>query len=128
MKLKGLKIVLDIDGTVFYHRVPKLGDPVPGIDKIRGWAEDGAIINISTMRSGELLKEALNELDSLNIRYHSVYKDIGQEQWTSSPKCYGHIIVDDTCCGIPLGVDELGRDYVLLDEVDRIIRNKYEAN
>lgn len=126
MKLKNLKIVLDIDGTVFYHRVPKLGKPVPGIEYINGWVDDGAIINISTMRSGEMLEEALKALDDLGIKYHSVYKDQGQEEWTSSPKCYGHVIVDDTCCGIPAAKDELGRDYVLLDEVDKIIRSKYE--
>lgn len=126
LKLEKLKIVLDIDGTVFYHRVPELGDPLPGWEIIKSWVSDGAIINISTMRSGKLLEEAVSALDKLGIPYHSIYKDKGQESWTSSPKCYGHVIVDDTCCGIPTAVDELGKDYVLLDQVDKIIREKYE--
>ena len=123
--LKGLKIVLDIDGTVFYHRYPKLGDPLPGWEYIKGWVDDGAILNISTMRSNVALTQALDGLDKLGIPYAGVSKDTGQEKWTSSPKCYGHIIVDDTCCGIPLGIDSHGRDFVLLDQVDKLIRNKF---
>ncbi len=125
--LSGLKIVLDIDGTVFYHRYPFLGKPLPGWEYIREWANDGATINISTMRHGKVLQDALDGLDKLGIKYSGVQRDMDQHLWTTSPKCYGHIIVDDIACGIPVAPDpeDPDREYVLLDKVDAILRSKF---
>jgi hypothetical protein len=47
-----------------------------------------------------------------------------QKEWTSSPKCYAHIYIDDAALGCPLVKGENGeRDYVDWTAVEKLLFN-----
>jgi hypothetical protein len=60
-----------------------------------------------TMRSdtpdnGPLLRNAVEYLENNGIRLYGINKNPEQQSWTSSPKAYGDIYVDDAAFGCPL--------------------------
>ena len=48
------------------------------------------------------LKEAVSWFRERNIKLYGINTNPMQSTWTSSPKAYGHLIIDDLCLGIPL--------------------------
>ncbi len=51
---------------------------------------------------GTLLTDAVNYLQSEGVELFGVNKNPTQESWTSSPKAYGEIYIDDAAFGCPL--------------------------
>jgi|CXWL01.1.fsa_nt_gi hypothetical protein len=105
---------LDFDGTVVKHEYPKIGEPNPGaIEYIKKWVDAGGKIVLNTMRSGESLQEAVDYLKQNGIELYGVNKNPTQEEWTTSPKVYADVYVDDAAFGCPKIYDEkTGRVYV----------------
>ena len=101
-------ICVDFDGTVVDHRYPEIGDPAPeAIDWLRKFQRYGARIILFTMRSdgpnqGNLLSDAVAYLEKNNIKLHGVNRNPDQDDWTSSPKAYGDMYIDDSAFGCPL--------------------------
>lgn len=101
-------IGLDFDGTVVDHRYPDIGEPVPGAIKwLKRLRRSGARIILFTMRSnsndaGNLLGDAVQYLEKNGIRLFGVNRNPDQDEWTSSPKVYAHIYIDDSAFGCPL--------------------------
>ncbi len=101
-------ICVDFDGTVVDHRYPYLGDPVPlAVDWLQRWAELGAQLILFTMRSDgdngqDLLQDAVKYLAENDIPLFGINHNPDQASWTSSPKAYGHIYIDDAAFGCPL--------------------------
>lgn len=101
-------ICVDFDGTVVDHRYPDIGDPVPGaLPWLKRLQDHGAKIILFTMRSnrGEgmhFLQNAVQYLENNGIRLFGVNRNPDQDCWTSSPKAYGEIYVDDAAFGCPL--------------------------
>lgn len=100
-------ICLDFDGTVVDHTYPAIGEPVPGALKYLRYLQlHGAKIILWTMRSdgpdGDLLQDAVQYLTENGIHLYGINENPDQLEWTSSPKAYGHVYVDDTGIGCPL--------------------------
>lgn len=101
-------IGLDFDGTVVDHRYPDIGEPVPGAIKwLKRLQRSGGRIVLFTMRSnsletGNLLKDAVEYLEENGIRLYGVNRNPDQDEWTSSPKVYAHVYIDDSAFGCPL--------------------------
>ena len=101
-------ICVDFDGTVVDHRYPFVGDPVPlAIDWLHRWVELGAQLILFTMRSddsrkGALLQDAVDYFKKHNIPLHGVNHNPDQDSWTSSPKAYAKLYIDDSAFGCPL--------------------------
>ena len=101
-------IGLDFDGTVVDHRYPDIGEPVPGAIKwLKRLQQSGARIILFTMRSnnsdtGNLLGEAVKYLEKNGIRLYGINKNPDQDEWTSSPKVYANVYIDDSAFGCPL--------------------------
>lgn len=101
-------ICIDFDGTVVDHRYPCIGDPVPlALDWLRRWQELGAKLILFTMRSDgeegqELLQDAVRYLEKNQIGLYGINHNPDQDVWTSSPKAFGQIYVDDAAFGCPL--------------------------
>ncbi len=101
-------ICVDFDGTVVDHRYPCVGDPAPyAIDWLRRWVELGAQIILFTMRAddpekGALLQDAVDYFAKNNIPLHGKNRNPDQDSWTSSPKAYGKLYIDDSAFGCPL--------------------------
>lgn len=101
-------ICVDFDGTLVDHRYPVLGEPVPGaLDWLKRLQVLGARLILFTMRSntkegGQLLREAVQYLENNGIKLYGVNRNPDQDDWTTSPKAYGDIYIDDSAFGCPL--------------------------
>ena len=101
-------ICVDFDGTVVDHRYPYVGDPVPlAVDWLQRWVELGAKLILFTMRSDgaegqELLRDAVEYFEKNNIQLFGINHNPDQDSWTSSPKAYARIYIDDAAFGCPL--------------------------
>ncbi len=101
-------ICVDFDGTVVENRYPDIGKPVPGaITWLQRLQRHGAKIILFTMRSNrpdgqELLREAVLYMESNGIKLFGVNRNPDQDSWTSRPKVYGDVYVDDAAFGCPL--------------------------
>lgn len=101
-------ICVDFDGTMVDHQYPEIGEPVPdAIEWLRKLRMQGARIILFTMRcnsekDGPLLQEAVDYLKENKVFLYGVNRNPDQDQWTSSPKAYGHVYVDDAAIGCPL--------------------------
>lgn len=101
-------ICVDFDGTVVDHRYPDIGKAVPGaITWLKRLQDMGAKIILYTMRSdssehGNRLQDAVQYLESSGIRLYGINHNPDQDTWTSSPKAYGDVYVDDAAVGCPL--------------------------
>ena len=101
--MKNKIIAVDFDGTIVEHRFPQIGQPVPGaVEWIKAWSEKGAKIILWTVRSGEYLDHALEYIAKNGIALYGVNKNPQQHHFSSSPKAYAVIYVDDAAYGCPL--------------------------
>lgn len=111
-------IGVDFDGTISEHRFPDIGPPVPGaIEWLKKCQEAGARLILWTMRSdgptyGPTLTQAVEWCKARGLTFWGVNQNPLQPEWTSSPKAYAHITIDDhnACC--PLVTPISGRAYV----------------
>ena len=96
-------ICIDFDGTIVDHRFPDIGEPVPGaIEWMKEWQQEGARLILFTMRSGKGLDEAVRWLVWHEITLHGINHNPDQDSWSTSPKAYGHLYIDDAAFGCPL--------------------------
>jgi hypothetical protein len=101
-------ICVDFDGTIVDHRYPEIGQPVPDAIKwLKIFVRHGAKVILYTMRSDDgvapgALTDAVNYLESEGVKLFAVNSNPGQEEWTSSPKVYGDVYIDDAAFGCPL--------------------------
>ena len=111
MARKGYYIVLDFDGTVVKHRYPAVGEDIGAVPVLSKLVKNGHRILLNTMRSrnseGEdTLQPAIDWFTSNGIPLFGINENPSQKAWTSSPKVYGHIYIDDAGLGMPLKEDE----------------------
>lgn len=100
---KKVPICVDFDGTIVTHEYPLIGMPLPGaIEWMKKWQSVGGQIILFTMRSGASLDEAVTYLQAGGIELHGINRNPTQHNWTSSPKAYGAMYVDDAAIGCPL--------------------------
>ncbi len=101
-------ICVDFDGTVVDHRYPYLGDPVPlATDWLHRWVELGAKIILFTMRSDNsakncYLQDAVDYFAQNDIPLYGINHNPDQDSWTSSPKPFAKLYIDDASFGCPL--------------------------
>ncbi len=95
-------ICVDFDGTIVDHVFPEIGQPVPhAIRWMKDWYLAGAKLILWTMRSGEYLEAAELYLQQNDITLHGVNENPDQHSWTSSPKAYANLYIDDAAYGCP---------------------------
>lgn len=101
-------ICVDFDGTVVDHCYPDIGEAVPeAIVWLQRLQSQGAKIILFTMRSNRaggknLLQDAVRFMEANGISLFGVNRNPDQDSWTSSPKAYGDVYVDDSAIGCPL--------------------------
>ena len=99
-------IAVDFDGTIVEHKFPKIGNPVPGaLEWLKRFKEAGATLILWTMRSdgqssGDVLTQAVEFCKENGVEFDFVNKH--PQKWTTSPKAYAHIYIDDAAFGCPL--------------------------
>ena len=118
-------IAVDFDGTIVDHRFPDIGAPVPGaIYWLKRFKEAGFKLVLWTMRSdgqsnGNVLTDALNYCSRMGVEFDGVNHSPGQDSWSTSPKAYALVYIDDAGFGCPLKDNPCcgGRPYVDWDVI-----------
>jgi hypothetical protein len=108
-------IAIDFDGTCVTHEFPKIGKEIGAAPVLRKLIESGCKLILFTMRSdivnptgtdnelhlesGNYLTEALNWFKDNNIPLYGVQTNPTQHTWTTSPKAYAQLYIDDAALG-----------------------------
>lgn len=96
-------IAIDFDGTCVEHEYPNIGLDVDGaVDTLRRLNNKGHRLILNTMRSDEKLEAAVRWFKERKIKLWSVNCNPEQSEWTSSPKVYADIYIDDAALGCPV--------------------------
>lgn len=95
-------IAIDFDGTCVTHAYPEIGLEIGAAPVIKKLVDRGDQIILFTMRSGEELKQAVEWFSKNEIPLFGVNQNPQQHTWTTSPKPYAHIYIDDAALGVPL--------------------------
>ncbi len=108
-QIKPSTIGVDFDGTVVTHDYPIVGREVPEcVNVLRELISHGHSLVLNTMRSDARpdgtnpLTDAVNWFSERDIPLHGINKNPTQHNWTSSPKVYAHVYIDDAALGTPL--------------------------
>lgn len=117
MRQYGYYIVLDFDGTVVKHRYPAVGEDIGALPVLKRLVKNGHKLLLNTMRShnsdGEdTLQPAIDWFVSRDIPLYGINENPSQKEWTSSPKVYGNIYIDDAALGAPLKKDDTPCPYL----------------
>lgn len=110
-------IVLDFDGTVVKHAYPAVGEDVGAVPILKRLVANGCKLLLCTMRSrnseGEdTLQPALDWFEERGLPLFGINENPTQKEWTSSPKVYGQVYIDDAALGAPLAFDDQGSAYI----------------
>lgn len=121
MNLDGLIVAVDFDGTCVTHEYPGVGRGIGAADVLKEMAGRGAKLILWTMRSGVHLDNAVNWFASHDIPLFGVNSNPEQSTWTTSPKVYAQLYIDDAALGAPLIYGEGARPYVDWSSVRKML-------
>lgn len=133
-------IAIDFDGTCVRHEFPKIGADIGAVPVLKALIDNGHDLILYTMRGdseqyGPNLTNAEKWFVDNGIKLYASQRNPTQDQWTSSPKCYAHLYIDDAALGIPLNQDidkatrqQIGRPYVDWVRVREMLINRGVLN
>lgn len=100
-------IGLDVDSTLVTHEYPDMGEDlgaVPWLRQVLDVRPDVRVM-LCTMRDGANLDSAKSWLEARGVPVWAMNAHPDQALWTSSPKPYAHLYIDDRGIGVPLRKD-----------------------
>jgi hypothetical protein len=120
--MSGLVLAIDFDGTCVTHAFPRIGEEIGAPPVLKALVNSGHKLILFTMRSdvedpisedgdihaepGKYLSEAVEWFQKHDIPLYGVNTNPTQSSWTSSPKAYANMYIDDAALGVPLKMDE----------------------
>ena len=113
---------IDFDGTCVTHDFPRVGKEIGAVPVLKKLVENGHQLILFTMRSdrkdkketndptiqdvtGEFLTDAVNWFKKHDIPLYGIQTNPTQHNWTTSPKSYAELMIDDSALGCPLRYD-----------------------
>ena len=133
-------IAIDFDGTCVSHAFPEVGKEIGSPEVLRKLVDNNHQLILWTMRSdvenvpspefdglfsGKYLTDAVEWFNQNNIPLYGVQTNPTQKEWTTSPKVYAHLYIDDSALGIPLIYDENeDRPYVDWKKIEDWLKEK----
>lgn len=102
MNIENLIVAVDFDGTCVSHEYPRIGRHIGAVRVLRRLVDEGAKLILWTMRHGDSLAAAEKWFEDNNIPLYGVQRNPTQDSWTSSPKAYAKLYIDDAALGVPL--------------------------
>lgn len=118
-------ICVDFDGTLVTHDYPKIGKELPGaVLTCKQLITAGHQLILWTMRSGKELQDAVQWCFERHIVLVGVNTNPTQKSWTTSPKAYASLYIDDAALGVPLNYNPTfsNRPYVNWVEVEKQLK------
>jgi hypothetical protein len=138
-----MDIVLDFDGTCVAHDFPNIGADIGAVLILKHLVYNEHRLILSTMRAdrteyrdtqdptiqdrvGPFLTDAVNWFKERDIPLYGIQTNPTQHNWTTSPKAYGQMIIDDIALGIPTKYDKSISEYPFVDwkEVMKLLIKK----
>lgn len=131
--MKNLIICVDFDGTCVTHEYPNIGKEIGATEVLKQLTNKGHKLILFTMRSGKELQDAINWFKERDIPLFGVNENPEQHTWTSSPKPYAHLYIDDAALGCPIKYDIIlsNRPFVNWDIIKThwsIINTRFKSN
>lgn len=125
-------IAIDFDGTCVTHDFPNVGKDIGAVPVLKRLVEAGHRLILYTMRSncvnntgasqefpevvnGNHLDDAINWFKENGIGLWGIQTNPEQKAWTTSPKCYAQLYIDDAALGAPLKRDPEMSDRAFID-------------
>jgi hypothetical protein len=111
-----MDICIDFDGTCVRHAFPQVGEDIGAAPVLRRLENEGHGLILFTMRSnsqthGNVLDDAVSWFDDKGISLKGVQENPTQN-FSTSPKAYGQLYIDDSALGVPLIYPDYGKPYV----------------
>lgn len=114
-----MEIAIDFDGTCVTHEFPEIGKDIGAVPVLKELVDNGHKLILFTMRAdrheqketghpyimdvtGLFLTDAINWFKKNNIPLYGIQSNPTQKNWTTSPKCYAQLYIDDAALGCPL--------------------------
>ena len=136
-KITPITICIDFDGTCITHEFPKVGKDIGAVPVLKELVKNNHQLVLFTMRSdivnptgednelhlesGNYLTDAINWFKENNIPLYGIQTNPTQHTWTTSPKAYAQLYIDDAALGCPLIFGEHERPYVDWQMVYKIL-------
>lgn len=115
-------IAIDFDGTCVKNAFPNIGESIGAESVLRELTAKGHKLILYTMRSnrptagatgddnihdvtGNFLDDAVQWFADNNIPLYAIQTNPTQSRWTTSPKAYAELYIDDSAMGLPLIYD-----------------------
>lgn len=123
-------IGIDFDGTCVSHEFPYVGKDIGSVPVLKKLVENGHQLILWTMRSdsskGLFLAAAVKWFADNEIHLYGIQTNPTQSEWTSSPKAYCEMYIDDASLGCPLKKDPQisSRSFVDWEKVEEILISK----
>lgn len=124
--MKNLIICIDFDGTCVTHEYPNVGKEIGATEVLKQLTDKGHKLILFTMRSGKELQDAVDWFKERNIPLFGINMNPGQYTWTSSPKPYAHLYIDDAALGCPVTFDETISNRPFIDW--KVVKNLLSLN
>lgn len=102
MAIRDAVIAVDFDGTVVTHAYPRIGEDAGAVPVLKELTGNGCRLILLSMRSGQLLDEAADWFRNHGIPLYAINANPRQHTWTSSPKIFADLYIDDSNLGCPL--------------------------
>lgn len=137
-----INIILDFDGTVVTHDFPRIGKDIGAVPVLKELIKQGHHLILFTMRSdvenptsnhpeiialpGNYLSEAVAWFESHDIPLYGIQTNPTQHTWTTSPKAYGHLTIDDSAIACPLKFDKniSDRPFVCWNTIELLLKER----
>jgi len=99
-------IAIDFDGTCVTHDFPFIGKDIGAVPVLKRLVECGHKLILWTMRSDgdkypDVLDAATKWFKDNDIPLYGINKN-NDQSWSTSPKAYCHLYIDDAALGCPL--------------------------
>ena len=72
-------------------------------------------------KAGNYLDDAVKWFNDNGIELYGINVNPTQRDWTTSPKAYAHLYIDDAAIGVPLNYVDNGRPYVEWAQLRRML-------
>jgi hypothetical protein len=120
-------ICIDFDGSCTTHDYPNIGKDIGAVPILKRIVERGHKLILFTMRSDnetrQTLTEAVDWFKINEIPLYGINTNPTQKFWTTSPKAYGEIYIDDAGISAPLiyNTELSNRPYLDWNKIEEVL-------
>jgi hypothetical protein len=129
-------IAVDFDGTCVTHEFPNVGKDIGAAPVLKKLVEAGHKLILWTMRSNvddlqsrdlgdrQYLTDAVEWFKARGIPLWGIQTNPEQLEWTTSPKAYAQLYIDDAALGCPLVTPKGERPYANWGFIEQLLEGR----